>query len=81
MAKFVSKKNPVSFRSLKRKPAGSVVIRHGGREDVRFTRTNGGWLRNTTDMANESPSVVSSSAVANECNTAMGCKSSWARIY
>ena len=80
MARFVSKKNPISSSALKRKPAGSVVIRHGGREDVRFTRVSGGYKRERMDVT-ERPSVVSSIAVASECNTAMGCKFSWARVY
>ena len=80
MTRFVSQKNPVSMRALKRKPHGSVVVRHGAREDVRFTRVAGGYKRERMDVS-ESPSVVSSSTVANECNAAMGCKSSWARVY
>ena len=80
MAKFVSQKNPVSMRALKRKTAGTVVFRHGGNEDVRFTRTNGGWLRERMDVT-ERPTVVSSVAVATECNSAVGCRSSWARVY
>ena len=80
MTKFISQKNPVSINALKRKPAGSVVIRHGGREDVRFTRVAGGWKRERMDVS-ERPSVVSSQAVAKECNTAVGCRESWARTY
>ena len=80
MAKFVSQKNPVSFRSLKRKPAGSVVVRKSGYEDVKFVRVHGGWLRSRTDVR-ESTYVVSSVAVADECNSAVGCKSSWAKVY
>ena len=80
MAKFISQKNPVSVRALKRKPAGSVVVRHGGREDVRFTRVAGGWVRSRMDVT-ERHAVVSSADVAKECNTSMGCKESWARIY
>lgn len=80
MAKFVSQKNPISMRALKRKPAGSAVIRHGGREDVKFARVAGGYKREQLDV-NERPSIVSSAAVASECNRAMGCKSSWARVY
>ena len=79
MAKFISQKNPISARALKRKDAGSVVIRHGGREDIRFTRVAGGYKRERMDVR-ESTYVVSSAAVATECNTAVGCKSSWARI-
>ena len=81
MAKFVSRRAPVSARSLKRKPTGSVVRRHGGREDVRFTRVHGGWRRERTDFTGLSPEVVSSAAVAAECNTAVGCRDSWARVY
>ena len=81
MAKYVSSKAPVSVASLKRKQAGSVVIRHGGREDVRFTRMSGGWKRERVDVASETPSIVSSADVANECNSAIGCRESWARVY
>lgn len=43
MAKFVSRKNPVSVRALKRRPIGSVVVHHNGAwEDVKFTRVEGG---------------------------------------
>lgn len=80
MAKFISQKNPVSIRALKRLEHGRVVIRHGGREDVRFTRVAGGYKRERMD-ASERPSVVSSTDVASECNSAMGCKSSWAKVY
>ena len=81
MAKFVSSKNPVSSRALKRKPCGSVVLRHYGRTDLRFTRTNGGWLRERMDITSERPSVVTSAAVAAECNGAIGCNESWAKVY
>ena len=81
MAKFVSQKNHISTAALKRKTAGSVVVRHGGREDVRFTRVAGGWRRERMDVASEEATIVSSPAVANECNNAAGCKSSWARVY
>ena len=82
MAKFVSRVNPVSARSLKRRPLGSVVVHHNGRwEDVRFTRVTGGWKRERTDVTSENPTVVSSAAVANECNHAFGCRESWARVY
>lgn len=80
MAKFVSQKNPVSIRALKRKDAGSVVVCHGAREDVRFTRMAGGYKRERMDVT-ERPTVVSSADVARECNSAVGCKSSWARVY
>ena len=81
MAKFISSRNPVSAGALKRKPIGAVVTRHGGREDVKFTRVAGGWLRSRVDVTSERPTVVTSADVANECNTAMGCKESWARVY
>lgn len=80
MGKFVSKNNPIHAHTIKRKATGSVVVHHGGREDVKFTRTAGGWLRERMDVS-ETPAVVSSLAVANECNTAVGCRESWARVY
>ena len=80
MAKYISYRNPISSHALKRKAAGSVVIRHGGREDVRFTRVSGGYKRERMDVS-ERPEVVTSAAVAAECNRAMGCKSSWAEVY
>ena len=79
--KFVSSRNPISVNTLKRKPHGSVVIYHGGREDITFTRIKGGWIRVRTDITSETPFVVSSTTVADECNTAMGCKESWAKVY
>ena len=81
MARFASQKNPISARGLKRKDAGSVVVCHGAREDVKFTRMTGGWLRSRTDVCCESTYVVSSTEVARECNGTIGCKSSWARVY
>ena len=81
MTKFISQKNPISTNALKRKPTGSVVIRHGGREDMRFIRIHGGWRCERTDVTSEKATIVSSSAVAKECNTAMGCESSWAKVY
>ena len=81
MAKFISSRNPISAGTLKRKPIGAVVTRHGGREDVKFTRVLGGWIRVRTDITSEKQTVVSSADVANECNTAVGCKESWARVY
>ena len=82
MAKFVSRVNPVSARSLKRKSHGAVVRHHNGRwEDIRFTRVNGGWLREREDFAGLRPEVVSSVAVARECNRAVGCAESWAKVY
>ena len=81
MAKFVSHRNPVSVRSLKRKALGAVVRHHNAREDVRFTRMAGGWLREREDFSGLRPEVVSSAAVAAECNTAVGCRESWAKVY
>ena len=80
MAEYVSHSNPVSARTLKRRELGAVVVRHGY-EDVRFLRVHGGWVRERTDVTSERPVVVSSAAVAAECNTAVGCKESWARVY
>lgn len=81
MAKFVSRNNTISARSLKRRSIGAVVRRHGGREDVKFTRINGGWKREREDFVGLRPVVVTSAAVAAECNKALGCKESWARVY
>ena len=81
MARFVSRSNPVSVSSLKRRSVGAVVRHHGGREDVRFVRVHGGWLRQRTDFSGLSPEVVPSATVAAECNRAYGCKESWARVY
>ena len=81
MAKFVSRVNPVSVRALKRRALGAVVRRHGGREDVKFTRVHGGWLRERVDVTSERPDVVSSAATAAECNSAVGCAESWAKVY
>ena len=81
MTRFVSHKNPTSVRSLKRRSIGAVVRRHYGRVDVKFTRVNGGWLRSRTDVTSENPVVVSSAAVAAECNCATGCRESWAKVY
>ena len=81
MSKFVSVRNPVSARSLKRKALGTVVVHHNVNEDVCFTRVNGGWKRERTDFVGLSPVVVSSVAVARECNSAVGCADSWAKVY
>ena len=81
MARFISSRNPISARSLKRHALGAVVTRHGGREDIRFTRIKGGWIRVRTDITSEKPTVVSSADVAKECNATVGCRSSWARVY
>ena len=81
MAKYVSRSNPVSVSSLKRKSVGSVALLHGGREDVLFTRVVGGWRREREDFVGLRPEVVSSAAVAAECNRVVGCAESWARVY
>ena len=82
MAKFISRKNPVSARSLKRKSLGAVVVHHNGAwEDVRFTRVHGGWRRERTDVNWVRSEVVSSADVARECNHAFGCADSWAMVY
>ena len=81
MARFVSSRNPVSVGTLKRRPLGTVVVRMSGYEDVKFTRVLGGWLRSRVDVTSEKPTVVSSAVVARECNTAVGCKESWAKVY
>ena len=81
MARYVSRRNPVSAASLKRRPVGAVVVHHSAWEDVRFTRTNGGWVRERTDFAGLSPELVTSAAVAAECNRSVGCRESWAKVY
>ena len=81
MAKFVSRRAPVSVASLKRRSIGAVAVRHGGREDVKFTRVKGGWRREREDFNGLRPEVVSSADVARECNSAVGCRESWARVY
>ena len=81
MARFVSSRNPISVRSLKRRPVGAVACRHGGREDVCFVRVHGGWRRERTDVTSEHPVVVTSAAVAAECNRVVGCRESWAKVY
>ena len=82
MARFVSRSNPVSTRSLKRRSIGAVVVHHNGNwEDTKFTRVTGGWLREREDFSGLRPEVVSSTAVADECNTAVGCRESWAKVY
>ena len=81
MAKFVSRFNPVSARALKRRASGAVVRHHSAWEDVKFTRTNGGWLREREDFSGLRPEVVTSADVARECNTAVGCAESWAKVY
>ena len=81
MAKYVSYRNPVSTRSLKRRVVGSVVRHHNVNEDVKFVRVHGGWKREREDFAGLRPEVVSSVEVARECNSAVGCASSWAMVY
>lgn len=81
MAKFVNCKNPVSARSLKRRSIGAVVRHHNVNEDVKFTRVTGGWRREREDFVGLRPEVVSSSTVARECNSAIGCAQSWAKVY
>ena len=81
MAKYISRRNPISVASLKRRTLGAVVTRYGGGEDIRFTRVHGGWVRERMDITSERPEVVSSADVACECNSAVGCKESWARVY
>ena len=81
MAKFISRRRPVSARALKRKSHGTVIRHHNGSwEDIKFTRIAGGWVREREDVTDR-PTVVSSSAVAEECNKAFGYKDSWAEIY
>lgn len=82
MAKYISSRNPISVASLKRRPIGSVVVHHNEWEDTRFTRVSGGWLKEREDFVGIDQAVVVSSAnVAHECNRAIGCRESWARIY
>ena len=81
MAKFVSRVNPGSVRSLKRRPCGAVIRHHNVNEDVLFTRVAGGWVRSREDFTGLRPEVVSSAAVAAECNRSVGCKDSWAKVY
>lgn len=80
--RYVSQKNPISVKALKRKSLGSVVIHHWTLGEVRFTRVNGGWLSERENSVWVSPAeIVSSAAVADECNKAIGCKESWAKVY
>ena len=81
MTRFVSSRNPVSVGTLKRKPIGSLTILRSGYEDINFTRVKGGWKRERIDVSFEKPSVVSSVAVADECNKVIGCRESWAKVY
>ena len=81
MTRFVSSRNPISANTLKRKPIGSLTIIRSGYEDINFTRIEGGWKRERTDVTSEKPTVVSSVAVADECNKVIGCHESWAKVY
>lgn len=82
MARYVSRVNPISANTLKRKPKGSVVVHRWTYGEARFTRVEGGWLYECEDSVWVKPAeIVSSSDVANVCNRALGCKESWARIY
>ena len=81
MSRFVSSRNTISAKALKRRPLGSVVRRYSAWESVNFTRVHGGWIRERKDFTGLSPEVVSSTDVARECNTSMGCRESWARVY
>ena len=81
MARFVSRVNPVSARVLKRRPLGAVVVRHSAWEDVKFVRVVGGWKREREDFSGLPAELVTSAAVAAECNGAVGCADSWAKVY
>ena len=83
MARDVSSRNPISATSLKRRPLGSVIRHHiENWEDIKFTRVSGGWLREREDCVWVKPAeIVSSAAVARECNKAIGDRQSWVRIY
>ena len=81
MAKFVSSRNVVSARSLKRRELGATVRHHSTWEDVKFTRVAGGWRREREDFSGLRPEVVTSAAVAAECNSSVGCAESWAKVY
>lgn len=82
MTRYVSQRNPISAASLKRRPIGNVVVRHWAQGEVRFTRCVGGWRVEREDSVWVWPPVILTSAdVARECNKAVGCKESWARVY
>ena len=82
MARYVSRRNPISVRSLKRRSIGATVVHHNGSwEDVRFTRVRGGWRREREDFVGIRPEVVSSADVARECNHVIGDATSWAKVY
>ena len=82
MAKYVSRRAPISARALKRRPCGAVIRHHNGAwENVKFTRVKGGWKREREDFIGLNPVVVTSAAVAAECNHAFGSADSWAKVY
>ena len=82
MAKCISRRAPISARALKRRPCGAVIRHHNGAwENVKFTRVHGGWIREREDFTGLRPELVTSAAVAAECNRAFGCKESWAKVY
>lgn len=82
MARYVSSRNPITTCALKRKQLGSVVVHHWTCGEVKFTRVHGGWLCEREDSVWVAPAeVVSSADVATECNKALGCKESWAKVY
>lgn len=82
MARYVSRVNPVSAASLKRKPVGTVVVHRWTYGEARFTRVRGGWLYENEDSVWVRPAeIIPSTDVANVCNRALGCKENWARIY
>ena len=81
MTRFISRHNTISPCALKRKEIGTTVVHHNEWETVRFTRTNGGWVRERVDVTGETPTIVSSVQVAAECNRAIGCRESWAEVY
>lgn len=78
MARYISRRHPIAPNTIKRRTIGTVVVHHNSWEDVRFTRVRGGWRREDFVGITE---VVSSAAVAAECNRSVGCKESWAKIY
>lgn len=81
MTRFISRRNTITPGALKRCSRGTVVFHHNGNyEDVRFVRVHGGWTRERVDVTSESV-VVTSAAVAAECNMAFGYKDSWAEVY
>ena len=82
MTRFISRRNTITPGALKRKPLGTVIRHHNGSwEDVKFTRVEGGWIREREDIVDLRPEVVSSVSVADECNHAFGCAQSWAEVY